>query len=352
MRRLPIFFVIDVSESMVGKPLELMEDGLESIVSSLRQDPQALETVFISIIAFAGKAKVLTPLIDLASFYPPKIPIGGGTYLGAALDELMSEINQKINQTTYEQKGDWKPIVFLITDGKPTDNPGISIDKWNKTYAKRATLVAITLGTDVDMQVLKSLTHDVFALENTSEGEFKKFIEWLSNSVKAQSQSLEGGTSNGESGISLAKHEDAGLTLIENPSNFSGVDPSVVVFTGRCSKKQLPYLIKYSRIDSEGKSKYIKNEFFGLEGAYALDKTYGELSSDVVVGDVVSTDMLDGAPPCPQCGNATSFAMCQCGGLMCIGGPEDVTCPWCKEVIAFNVGSGSGSGFDVKRGQG
>jgi hypothetical protein len=40
--------------------------------------------------------------------------------------------------------------------------------------------------------------------------------------------------------------------------------------------------------------------------------------------------------------------------LMCIGGPEDVTCPWCKEVIAFNVGSGSGSGsgFDVKRGQG
>ena len=37
---------------------------------------------------------------------------------------------------------------------------------------------------------------------------------------------------------------------------------------------------------------------------------------------------------------------------MCVGGPEDVTCPWCKEVIAVNVGSGSGSGFDVKRGQG
>lgn len=348
MRRLPIFFVIDVSESMVGKPLELMEDGLASIVSSLRQDPEALETVFISIVAFAGKAKVLTPLIDLASFYPPKIPIGGGTYLGGALDQVMSEIDLKVNETTYEQKGDWKPIVFLITDGKPTDNPRRAINRWNEQYAKRATLVAITLGTDVDMQVLKSLTNDVFALENTSESEFKKFIEWLSNSVKVQSQALEGG--NSDSGISLAKHGDAGLTLINDPSSFSGVDPSVVVFTGRCSKKELPYLIKYSRIDSEENNKYIKNEFFGLDGAYALDKTYDEWSSDAVVEDLVSTSMLEGAPPCPQCGNATAFAMCRCGGLLCVSGSESVTCPWCKEVITF--GDGNGSGFDVKRGQG
>ena len=39
MRRLPIFFVIDVSESMTGEPIELMEKGIENIVSSLRQDP-------------------------------------------------------------------------------------------------------------------------------------------------------------------------------------------------------------------------------------------------------------------------------------------------------------------------
>lgn len=76
MRRLPIFFILDVSESMVGEPLRQMEEGIEKIVSTLRQDPHSLETVYISLIAFAGKAKAITPLIDLISFYPPKIPIG------------------------------------------------------------------------------------------------------------------------------------------------------------------------------------------------------------------------------------------------------------------------------------
>ena len=68
MRRLPIFFVLDVSESMAGAPLEQLHRAMESIVEQLRQDPHALETVYISVIAFAGKANVVVPLIELMSF--------------------------------------------------------------------------------------------------------------------------------------------------------------------------------------------------------------------------------------------------------------------------------------------
>ena len=135
MRRLPIFFVLDVSESMVGEPIHKMENGIEKIVATLRQDPHALETVLISVIAFAGKAKAITPLIDLVSFYPPKIPIGGGTSLGAALDVLMTEIDSKVVKTTLQERGDWQPVVFLITDGKPTDQPQRSVDRWRTEYA-------------------------------------------------------------------------------------------------------------------------------------------------------------------------------------------------------------------------
>ena len=82
MRRLPVYFVLDVSESMVGENIKKLEDGLNSIIRVLRQDPHALETVYVSVIAFAGKAKTIVPLIEVASFYPPKLPIGGGTSLG------------------------------------------------------------------------------------------------------------------------------------------------------------------------------------------------------------------------------------------------------------------------------
>ena len=86
MRRLPVFFVLDCSESMVGENLKKMEDGLQSIIKILRSDPHSLESVYISIIAFAGIAKTIVPLVEVVSFYPPKLPLGGGTSLGAALD--------------------------------------------------------------------------------------------------------------------------------------------------------------------------------------------------------------------------------------------------------------------------
>ena len=53
MRRLPVYFLVDVSESMVGEPIQQVENGMRQIVQELRTDPYALETAFISVIAFA-----------------------------------------------------------------------------------------------------------------------------------------------------------------------------------------------------------------------------------------------------------------------------------------------------------
>ena len=89
MRRLPIFFVLDCSESMIGENLKKMNDGLTTIISDLRRDPHALETAYVSIIAFAGVAKTIVPLTEVVSFYPPQLPLGGGTSLGSALRELV-----------------------------------------------------------------------------------------------------------------------------------------------------------------------------------------------------------------------------------------------------------------------
>ena len=72
MRRLPIFFVLDVSESMAGDPHAQLQRAMESIVAQLRQDPSALETVYISVIAFAGKVGTVVPMVDLMSFYAPR----------------------------------------------------------------------------------------------------------------------------------------------------------------------------------------------------------------------------------------------------------------------------------------
>lgn len=45
MRRLPIYFLIDVSESMIGEPIEQVQEGIATIIKELKSDPFALETV-------------------------------------------------------------------------------------------------------------------------------------------------------------------------------------------------------------------------------------------------------------------------------------------------------------------
>ncbi len=105
MRRLPIYFLIDVSESMVGEPVQMVEERPANIIQALKTDPYAIETVWVSIVVFAGQPKTLVPLQEIINFYPPRFPIGGG-YFEQRLGHLMYELRRNIVKTTYEQKGD------------------------------------------------------------------------------------------------------------------------------------------------------------------------------------------------------------------------------------------------------
>src|SRR5690606_16558436 len=160
-RRLPIYFLIDISESMVGEPIQQVEEGLSTIIQALKTDPVAMETVYVSIIVFAGEAKTLIPLQEIINFYPPKFPIGSGTSLSKGLGHLMYELRRNIIKTTPEQKGDWKPIVFLFTDGVPTDETHNAINEWKQNWQRSSNMVAVSFGDETDSKLLGELTENV-----------------------------------------------------------------------------------------------------------------------------------------------------------------------------------------------
>lgn len=185
MRRLPIYFLVDVSESMVGDPIQQVQDGMRMIVQELRTDPYALETAFVSVIAFAGKSQTISPLTELYKFYPPIFPIGGGTSLGTAMNYLMDSLDKELVKTTLEQKGDWKPIIFLFTDGTPTDDTKAAFARWNQKYRRGANLVVISIGDNADTHLLGQVSDNVLRLTNTDELSFKAFFKWVTASIKS-----------------------------------------------------------------------------------------------------------------------------------------------------------------------
>lgn len=191
MRRLPVYLVLDTSGSMYGEPIEAVKNGVQILISTLRSDPYALETAFISIITFNTNAQQVTSLTELASFQQPTIDAGGCTALGGALELLAQKIDAEVTKTTAEQKGDWKPLVFLMTDGEPTDDITHGLAEFRKR--KTGMVVACAAGTGANTNTLKQITENVVSLDTADSATIKAFFKWVSASISTSSINLEKG---------------------------------------------------------------------------------------------------------------------------------------------------------------
>ena len=348
MRRLPIYFLIDVSESMVGEPILQVENGMRNIIQELRTDPYALETVFVSVIAFAGKAKSLSPLTELYKFYPAKFPIGGGTSLGTALNYLMDDMEKSIQKTTAEIKGDWKPIVFLFTDGTPTDNPNPAIARWQKHYQRKCNLVCISLGDNADTNILGKLTDNVLRLKETDEYSFKAFFKWVTASIKTSSVSV---TDAGIDELQLAPIDGINLEKV-NTEEKCVVDENFVVLFGKCSSTKKTYLAKYAKhigYIPGLESIDLKSVDYKLVGAFPVDEETYNHFSDGMSNHHVNTMSLLGVPTCPCCGNQLGVVVCECGNIICSDG-QTSRCPWCG--MEGTLGEIAEEGINITRGKG
>jgi uncharacterized protein YegL len=189
MRRLPVYLVLDVSGSMHGEPIEAVRNGMQMLVSTLRTDPYALETAFLSVITFDGKARQAVPLTELMAFQPPTIEAGSTTSLGDALKVTKECIEREVKKTTAEEKGDWKPLVFLMTDGQPTDDWEKGLNEFKKV--KTGMVIACAAGPQADTKILKQITEVVVSLDTADSSTIGAFFKWVSASISTSSKKVD-----------------------------------------------------------------------------------------------------------------------------------------------------------------
>lgn len=191
MRRLPVYILLDTSGSMRGEPIHSVNVGLQSLLSALRQDPYALESVYLSIITFDIEAREHLPLTALADVQISDLqsPSSGATFMGAALELLFSKLQSEIQKNTPDKKGDWRPMLFIMTDGSPSDvyafdQMASAIKQYNF-----ASIVACAAGTKAKTEYLKQLTDKIVLLDNMDANAFSSFFKWVSASVTSGSSS-------------------------------------------------------------------------------------------------------------------------------------------------------------------
>ena len=111
--------------------------------------------------------------------------------MGSGLKLLAECIDREIAKSTPEQKGDWKPLVFIMTDGMPTDD-------WQRGLAefqqrKTGIVVACAAGSGADTNVLRQITEVVVSLDTADSSTIKAFFKWVSASISTGSQKVESG---------------------------------------------------------------------------------------------------------------------------------------------------------------
>lgn len=191
MRRLPVYNLLDTSGSMRGEPIHSVNVGLQSMFSALRQDPYALESVYLSVITFDIEAKVYLPLTPLDQVQIPDldVPNVGATFMGAALELLAQEVQQNVQKSSNDVKGDWRPLLFLMTDGSPSDVYAYQQIVPTIKQLNFATIVACAAGPKAKTESLLQLTYQVVVLDTMDSNSFASFFKWVSASVVAGSSS-------------------------------------------------------------------------------------------------------------------------------------------------------------------
>ncbi len=189
IRRLPVYLLLDCSSSMTGQPIEQVRQGIRALLDDLSTEPMAIETVYLSVVTFNSTAQQVILLTELMQFKEPQIQASGATALGAALRLLKDCLNKEVRKNTIDQKGDWKPLVFLMTDGMPTDSWEAAADDLKQQ--KIANIIAFAAGPGADVNNLKRITEIVLKSDELSPGALKAFFKWMSQSIVRTGKSVQ-----------------------------------------------------------------------------------------------------------------------------------------------------------------
>ncbi len=193
VRRLPVYLLLDCSGSMAGAPIEAVRRGVELFVQEVRADPFAGQTVHVGVVTFDSDARMVTNgLVPIDQFEPPALSASGSTALGKALRVLQQSLDTHVKPAVKGgEKGDWKPLVFILTDGEPTDDwqtPRQEI--LNRYQRKVLNVITVGCGPHINEQNLKAIAiGPTFRMDN-SEASFKTFFQWVSQSVRSVSKAV------------------------------------------------------------------------------------------------------------------------------------------------------------------